>query len=86
MRIFLRQEVFDKTMESKDFDPRLSRLTNQSQVRKTCLTIDIDSIVSQDYARDYVELVLYPELFISWVGRMRRCKQMVRRGEKCAEE
>ena len=38
--------------------------------------------MSQDYARDYVELVLYPELFISWVGRMRRCKQMVRRGRR----
>jgi len=31
VRIFLRQEVFNKTMESKDFDPRLTRLTNQSQ-------------------------------------------------------
>ena len=32
LRIFLRQNVFDKTTESKDFDPRLKNLLRQSQV------------------------------------------------------
>ena len=31
----------------------------------------------QGYGNDYVELVLYPELFISWLIRVRRCKQVV---------
>ena len=32
IRIFIRQNIFIKTMESKDIDPRLTKLINQSQV------------------------------------------------------
>jgi len=60
LRIFLRQKIFDKTVKSKDFDPRLKNLLRQSQV----------------YGHDYVDLVLYPELFISWLTRVRKCKQL----------
>lgn len=56
VRIFIRQNVFDKTVKNKDFDHRLRNLLRESQL--------------------YVELVLYPELFISWLARVRNCTQL----------
>ena len=33
VRIFMKHNIFDKTVESKDFDPRLKNLLKQSQVK-----------------------------------------------------
>ena len=33
VRIFVKHNIFDKTVESKDFDPRLKNLLKQSQVK-----------------------------------------------------
>jgi len=60
VRIFMKHNIFDKTVENKDFDTRLKNLLKQSQT----------------YGHDYVELVLYPELFISWLAKARSCTQV----------
>merc|ERR1712142_342415 len=60
VRIFIQEAVFDKTIKSQDVDRGLTDLFQQFK----------------DCGRDYVELVLYPELFISWVKKERRCTFM----------
>jgi len=57
VRITLLETVFNKMTKKKDFDPRLTKLLTQSK----------------DYGRDYVTLVLFPEVFISWVDSVRGC-------------
>jgi len=60
IRIYLLENVFNKTKISKEFDPRLTTLLAQSL----------------DHGRQYIELVLYPELFISWLSVTRNCRYL----------
>ena len=59
LRIFLRENVFKKAAGEENFDSRLTELLERSS----------------GLVGEYVELVLYPELFVSWVRSKKKCGQ-----------